>query len=82
MKCQEEHYMTNRLWCNYVCTFRCNATGGWINFSGNIFTFLPLFLMIEWEEFGVDRIPYATMFSQEWHVGWGYGEIVLGAKYK
>lgn len=38
--------------------------------------------MIEWEEFGVDRIPYATMFSQERHVGWGYGEIVLGAKYK
>lgn len=45
MKCQEEHYMTNKLWRNYVCTFRCNATGGWINFSGNIFTFLPLFLM-------------------------------------
>lgn len=65
MKCQEEHYMTNRLWRNYVCTFRCNTTGGWINFSGNIFTFLPLFLMIEWEEFGVDRIPYVTMFSQE-----------------
>lgn len=50
--------------------------------SISVAIFLPLFLMIEWEEFGVDRIPYATMFSQEWHVGWGYGEIVLGAKYK